>query len=79
MYKKLPKSFEEFQGFLPIPTRRMCNTYYWTPVLGVGLEVDFTFAWDKKNNDNDNSRLNFVKGTVLGEKERGVGIMDSNG
>ena len=44
-----------------------------TPVLGLGLGVDFTFAWD---NDNDNPHLNFVKGTVLGDKEEGVGIRD---
>ena len=44
-----------------------------TPVLGLGLGVDFTFAWD---NDNDNPHLNFVKGTVLGDKEKGVGIRD---
>ena len=44
-----------------------------TPVLGLGLGVDFTFAWD---NDNDNRHLNFVKGTVLGDKEQGVGIRD---
>ena len=46
--------------------------------------VDFTFAWDNHNNDNDNHNnhnhnnphLNFVKGTVLGDKEQGVGIRD---
>merc|ERR1719312_1499830 len=35
-----------------------------TPVLGLGLGVDFTFAWDNhKNhkNHNDNTHLNFVK------------------
>ena len=55
-----------------------------TPVLGRGLGVDFTFAWDnnnKNNNDNDNNdknnpHLNFVKGTVLGKKEQGVRIRD---
>ena len=48
-----------------------------TPVLGLGLGVDFTFAWDNHNNHNDNNpHLNFVKGTVLGEKEQGVGIRD---
>ena len=46
-----------------------------TPVLGLGLGVDFTFAWDNHNNENDNNpHLNFVKGTVLGDKEQGVGI-----
>ena len=50
-----------------------------TPVLGLGLGVDFTFAGDNhKNhkNENDNPHLNFVKGTVLGDKEQGVGIRD---
>ena len=46
-------------------------------VLGLGLGVDFTFAWDNNdNNDKNNSHLNFVKGTVLEDKERGVGIRD---
>ena len=44
-----------------------CNTYCQTPVFGLGLGVDFTFAWD--NNDN-NPHLNFVKGTLLGDKEQ---------
>ena len=53
-----------------------------TPVLGLGLKVDFTFAWDNHNNENHNNHnhnnphLNFVKGTVLGDKEQGVGITD---
>ena len=46
-----------------------------TPVLGLGLGVDFTFAWDNNNNQS-NPHLNFVKGTVLGDKEQGVGIRD---
>ena len=38
-------------------------------VLGQGLGVDFTFAWDNNNNKNDkNPHLNFLKGTVLGDK-----------
>ena len=54
-----------------------------TPVLDLGLEVDFTLAWDNNtnnNNNNDNNdnndknhHLNFLKGTVLGYKEQGVG------
>ena len=36
-------------------------------VLDQGLGVDFTFAWD----NNNNPHLNFVKGTVLGDKEQG--------
>ena len=51
-----------------------------TPVLGLGLGVDFTFAGDNdkndKNNKNDNPHLNFVEGTVLGDKEQGEGIRD---
>ena len=43
-----------------------------TTVLGLGLGVDFTFTWD----NNNNPHLNFVKGTVLGNKEQGVGIRD---
>ena len=56
--------------------------YCQVPVLGLGLGVDFTFAWDNNNNnDNDNydknnPHLNFVKGTVQGDKEPGVGIRD---
>ena len=51
--------------------------YCQTPVLGLGLGVDFTFAWDNHNenhNNHNNTHLNFVKGTVLGDKEQGVGI-----
>ena len=51
-----------------------------TPVLGLGLGVDFTFAGDNHNHNNhkndNNSHLNFVKGTVRGDKEQGVGIRD---
>ena len=52
--------------------------YCQTPVLDLGLGVDFTFAWDYDNSDNNdhNPHLNFVKGTVLGDKEQGVGIRD---
>ena len=49
------------------------NQYCQTPVLGLGLGVDFTFDGDNHKNDN-NPHLNFVKGTVLGDKEQGVGI-----
>ena len=48
-----------------------------TPVLGLGLGVDLTFAWDNHNYHNHNNpHLNFVKGTVLGDKEQKVGIRD---
>ena len=58
-----------------VPLRVCCQT----PVLGLGLGVDFTFAWDNHNhndndNDNENSHLNFVKGTVLGDKEQEVNV-----
>ena len=46
-----------------------------TPVLGLRLGVDFTFAGDDHNNhknENDNPHLNFLKRTVLGDKEQGV-------
>ena len=50
-----------------------------TPVLGLGLGVDFTFTLDNKNNNNhnhnhNNPHLNFLKGTVLGDEEQGLGI-----
>ena len=50
-----------------------------TPVLCLGLGVDFTFAWDNHNNHNhnhNNPHLNSVEGTVLEDKEQGVGIRD---
>ena len=52
-----------------------------TPVLGLGLGVYFTFAWDNHKNHNhchnhNNPHLHFVKGTVLGDKELGIGIRD---
>ena len=51
------------------------NWYCWTPVLGLGLEVDFTFANNNNNNNiNDkNPHLNFMKETILGDKEQEVG------
>ena len=60
---------------------QVMDTYCQTPVLGLGLGVDFTFAWDNHNhNHNDNNHnnppLNFVKGTVLGDKEQGVVIRE---
>ena len=46
------------------------------PVLGLGLGVDFAFAWDNNNNNNNNNdknpHLNFLNGTVLGDKEKGI-------
>ena len=44
----------------------MFFVYCQTPVLDLGLGVDFTFAGDNHKNDkNDNNpHLNFVKGTV---------------
>ena len=63
------------------PTRStIAQGIYWqTPVLGLGLGVDFTLAWDndnKNHKNHNNPHLNFVKGTVLGVKEQGVGIRD---
>ena len=39
--------------------------YCQTPVLGLGLGVDFTFAGDnhKNHKNHNNPHLNFVKGT----------------
>ena len=49
--------------------------YCQTPVWGLGLGVDFTFAWGNQNHNNHNNlHLNFVKGTVLGDKEQGVNV-----
>ena len=50
--------------------------YCQTPVLGLGLGVDFTFAGDNNNNNHNhnnhnNPHLDFVKGTVLWDKEQG--------
>ena len=55
-------------------------------VLGLRLGVDFTFNLDNNhnnnnnnnhNNDNDNNpHLNFFRGTILGVKEKGLGIRD---
>ena len=61
-------------GFLPFFAWFFCQT----PVLGLGLGVDSTFAWDNHNNhhNHNNPHLNFMKGTVLGDKEQGVGIRD---
>ena len=56
-----------------MPSHLPFTCFCQTPVLGLELGVDFTFAWDKNHN---NPHLNFVKGTVLGDKEQGVGIRD---
>ena len=56
------------------PTRLL--DFFQTPVLGLGLGVDFIFAGDNHKNENDNPYLNFVKRTVLGDKEQGVWIRD---
>ena len=62
---------------------RLVNGYFYqTPVLGLGLGVDFiAFAWDNDNNDknhknHNNPHLNFAKETILGDKEQGVGIRE---
>ena len=43
-----------------------------TPVLGLRLGVDFTFAWDNNNNDKKNPHLNFLKRNSM----RGYGMKD---
>ena len=67
-------TFEIFDDIPSPPTQRSLPKYFYcrTPVLGLGLGVDFTFAWDNKNKKNPH--LNFLKGTVLGDKKQGVGI-----
>ena len=69
-------TFEIFDDIPSPPTKRSLPKYFYcrTPVLGLGLGVDFTFAWDNKNkhnknNNNKNPHLNFMKGTILGDKE----------
>ena len=50
--------------------------YWQTAVLGLGPGVDFTFALDNKNKNNDknNPHINFLKGTVSGDMEQKLGI-----
>ena len=43
-----------------------------SPVLGLGLGVDFTFIWANKNKKSPHQNL--LKGTVLEDKKQGVGI-----
>ena len=56
--------------------RSPLSPYCQTPVLGLGLGVDFTFAGDNQNHNNqnhendNNPHLNFVKGTVLGKSQQ---------
>ena len=45
-------------------------------VSGLGLGVEFTFTLDNNDNNDNNPHLNFLKGTVLGVKEQGLGIRD---
>ena len=62
-----------FKFLIQFLTKECCQT----PVLGLGQGADFTFAWDNHNNHNNhnhnNPHLNFVKGTILGDKEQGKG------
>ena len=63
----LPFELTEYNHML------LLNNFCQTPVLGLGLGVDFTVAWDNNNNNDNNDNnphLNFMKGTVLGDKER---------
>ena len=59
------------------------STFVKLQVLGLRLGVDFTFTLDNNDNHNDNNDNNdnnphqyFLKGTVLGVKEQGLGIRD---
>ena len=79
-------------GWFFLPFSRWIKLYNFarfcqTPVLGLGLGVDFTFTLDNNNknnnknknnykNKNNNPYLNFLKGTVVGDKAQGVGIRD---
>ena len=66
--------------YVNVTYRSRFDNFCQTPVLGLGLGVDFTFAWDNHDNNNhkndNNPHLNFVKGIVLGDKEQRVGIRD---
>ena len=48
----IDNSTKKILGFLVI--------YCQIPVLGLGLGVDFTFAWNKKKNNNDNKTWSLV-------------------
>ena len=83
----IPYRYSEGESFAADIFTMIINTFGWKTfvelqVLGQGLVVDFTFAWDNNNNNNNNNKndknphLNFLKGTVLGDKEQGVGIRD---
>ena len=51
--------------------------YCQTPVLGLELGVDFTFAGNNhKSKKNGNPHKNFVEGIVLGDEEQGFGTRD---
>ena len=43
-----------------------------TPVLSLGLGVDFILACHNNDNNHNNPHLNFLTGTVLGDKEQGI-------
>ena len=43
-------------------------------VLGLGLGVDFVFSLSQEGQEEQEPYLNFLKGTVPGDKEQGVGI-----
>ena len=53
-YSKLGKL-----GFLKNFVVNLFDVFCQTPVLGLRIGVDFTFAWDNHNNHN-NPHLNFV-------------------
>ena len=68
---ELPFIFANFNFRLKVHFHPFCQT----PVLGLELGVDFTFTWDKNSK---NPNLDFLKGTVLGDKVQGVGIRDKD-
>ena len=62
-----------------VPHTHVDRCFCRTPVLSLGLGVDFAFSGDNHKihkNENNNPHLNFLKGTVLGGKEQGLGIRD---
>ena len=68
--------FLQIQNSFLIILGHHISDFYQTPVLGLELGFDFTFAWDNKNKNEKNPHQNFLKGTVLEVKEIGLGIKD---
>ena len=75
------KQWEVTKG---LETRSVLHLHQKVLTLGLGVGVDFTFVWDNNNdtnintnNDNKNPHLNFLKGTLLENKEQWVEIRDN--